>query len=569
MHDAPNSPATLDPAALADAASSLTRALQLHPLVARVVAMRGGTTPDRARRWLSPRLQDLTRPDAMVDRDRAADRIVDAVKRRERIAVFGDYDVDGITSASLLSRVLRRLGGDVATHVASRFSGGYGLSDAAVDRILADRPTLLITCDCGTSDHPRLERLRALGVDVIVVDHHKVPDEALPALAFLNPHRPDCGFAYKHLASVGLAFSISAAVRARLDANLDLRPYLDLVALGTIADVAPLDGDNRILTRVGLNRIADGEAGPGVKALLGEAKVRFRLTARDVGFSVAPLLNAPGRLGSAVPTLELLMTEDATKAASLARDLAEANVQRREISAALIDAATKQVAEVYGEDLPRGIVVAGDGWHHGMGGIVAGRLVDRLGVAVAVVAMEGDEGVGSVRAPRGAKLYDAVVRCREDLVTFGGHDGAAGLRVRRDRLEAFRASFAAAFDGFVAPAPAEERWDLELSEADLTADLGVDLASLEPTGESNPEVRVCVRGARIQDARAINDTHLRLSFAMGRRSIPAFVFDGVSRRARGEIPLVGTRVDVVGALRTDPWNGPGAVQLDLASIRAV
>ena len=563
MHDAPERPATLDPAALDDAAAALTRALQLHPLVARVVAMRGGTTPDRARRWLSPRLQDLTRPDAMIDRDRAAERIVDAVKRRERIAVFGDYDVDGITSASLLSRVLRRLGGEVSTHVASRFSGGYGLSDAAVDRILADRPTLLITCDCGTSDHPRLERLRALGVDVIVVDHHKVPDEALPALAFLNPHRPDCGFAYKHLASVGLAFSISAAVRARLDANLDLRPYLDLVALGTIADVAPLDGDNRILTRVGLNRIADGEAGPGVKALLGEA------TARDVGFSVAPLLNAPGRLGSAVPTLELLMTEDATKAASLARDLAEANVQRREISAALIDAATKQVTEVYGDELPRGIVVAGDGWHHGMGGIVAGRLVDRLGVAVAVVAMEGDEGVGSVRAPKGAKLYDAVVRCREDLVTFGGHDGAAGLRVRRDRLEAFRASFARAFEGFAGPAPAEERWDLELTEADLTADLGVDLASLEPTGEANPEVRVCVRAARIQDARAINDTHLRLSFAMGRRSIPAFVFDGVSRRARGEIPLVGTRVDVVGALRTDPWNGPGAVQLDLASIRAV
>lgn len=558
-----------DSAAQREASASLSHALRLHPLVARILARRGVTVADEARRFLSPRLTELSRPDAMADRDLAAERIALAVKRRERVVVYGDYDVDGITSATLLTRVLRRLGGDVTAQVASRFSGGYGLSDAALDRVLAERPSLVITCDCGTSDHPRLERLRAAGVDAIVVDHHKVPDEPLPALAFLNPHRPDCGFAYKHMASVGLAFSVAAAVRARLDATMDLRPLLDLVALGTIADVAPLDGDNRILTRAGLNRIADGDGCAGVRALMSEVKLRYRLTARDVSFSIAPLLNAPGRLGSAVPTMELLLTDDPARAAVLARELAEANVRRREVSTTLIDAAMKQVREIYGATLPPGIVLAGDGWHHGMGGIVAGRLVDRLGVAVAVVAMEGDEGVGSVRAPRGVKLFDAVTRCRSDLLVCGGHDGAAGLRIHRGRIDAFRAAFADALHGSKPSVAADERYDTELLEGDLAGDLARDLGALEPTGEANPEPRVLLRNTRISDARTVAESHVRLSLQVGRRSIPCFVRDGVSRRERGEIPMVGARVDVIGGVRPDPWNGAEAVQLELASIRAV
>ncbi len=552
-----------------DASAALSRSLKLHPLVARVLASRGITAPETARRFLSPRLTELSRPDAMADRERAAERISDAIKRNERIVVYGDYDVDGITSATLLTSVLRRLGGDVKAHVASRFSGGYGLSDVAVDRVLSERPTLVITCDCGTSDHPRLERLRSAGVDAIVVDHHKVPDEPLPALAFLNPHRPDCGFAYKHMASVGLAFSVAAAVRARLDAAMDIKPLLDLVALGTIADVAPLDGDNRILTRFGLNRIADGDGCVGVRALMTEVKLRYRLTARDVSFSIAPLLNAPGRLGSAVPTMELLLTDDPARAASLARELAEANVKRREVSATLIDAAMSQVREIYGSKLPAGIVVAGDGWHHGMGGIVAGRLVDRLGVAVAVVAMEGHEGVGSVRAPRGVKLFDAVTQCRSDLLVCGGHDGAAGLRIHRERIESFRASFANALEGSSPAAAPAERYDTELQESDLAGDLVRDLSALEPTGEANPEPRVVLRSTRIAAARAVAESHVRLSLQVGRRTVPCFVRDGVSRRERGEIPLVGARVDVIGAIRPDPWNGPEAVQLELVTIRQV
>jgi single-stranded-DNA-specific exonuclease len=549
-------------------AAALAHALGLHPLVARVLAGRGVRTPDEARRFLSPRLPDLSRPEAMADRDLAADRLAHAIRRRERVVVFGDYDVDGITSSALLTRVLRRLGGDVTALVASRFDGGYGLSDLALQRVLAERPAVVVTCDCGTSDHPRLESLRARGVDAIVVDHHKVPEEALPALAFLNPHRPGCGFPYKHLASVGLAFSVAAAVRARLEASLDLRGLLDLVALGTVADVAPLDGDNRILTRAGIQRIGDGDVTPGVRALLAEVKPKFRLAARDLAFQVTPLLNAPGRLGSAMPTLRLLLEDDPAQAAALARDLALANQQRKEISARLIELASRQVAEVYGDALPAGIVVAGDGWHHGMGGIVAGRLVDRFHVAVAVVSLEGEEGVGSVRAPRGARLFDAVMACRGDLIRCGGHDGAAGLSIRRERLGAFRAGFADAMAAQPRPEPKLPRGEVTLTEADLSPELGRDLLALEPTGEGNPEVVAELHGASLRDARPVGEGHLRVTLALGRRTLGGFVRDGQSRRDRGEIPATGARVTAIGNLRLDPWSGPEAVQLEVAALRA-
>ena len=367
---------------------------ELHPLIARVLVARGYSDVGRARGFLAPRLADLTQPECMADRDVAADRIASAIRGHERIAIFGDYDVDGTSSAALLASVLKSLGADVVAVVASRFDGGYGLSAVAMERVAALRPSLLITCDCGTSDHDRLATLRARGVDSIVVDHHKVPGEALPAVAFLNPHRPDCGFPFKGLASVGLALSVAAAVRAKLGSTLDLRTYLDLVAVGTIADVMPLEGDNRILTRVGLERLAAGHGRAGLQALAREARLRARVSAHDVGFSIAPMLNAPGRLGAATPTLELLLCDDDRVATEMARQLCAANDLRRQISTALTAEANEQVRQVYG-DAPDGIVVGGDGWHPGVGGIVAGRLAERWNAPAIVLAFENGMGTGS------------------------------------------------------------------------------------------------------------------------------------------------------------------------------
>ena len=249
-------------------AGELGRAWGVSPVIAQLLLDRGvgGVGQRDAERFLFPKLAHLTVPDAMADRALAAQRIAHAIRRRERIVVFGDYDVDGTTSATILSDIIERLGGDVVALVGNRFSGGYGLSDAALARVLAERPRLLVTCDCGSSDHARVERARGAGVDVIVVDHHLVPAQPLPALAFLNPHRPECAFPYKGLCSAGLALSLGAALRAELKAGLDLRQWLDLVALGTIADVAPLDGDNRALVRAGLATLAGGPR-PGIRAL--------------------------------------------------------------------------------------------------------------------------------------------------------------------------------------------------------------------------------------------------------------------------------------------------------------
>ncbi|MEZ4389903.1 MAG: single-stranded-DNA-specific exonuclease RecJ [Polyangiales bacterium] len=548
-------------------AAELARDLRLHPLVARALVRRGGVNPAQLKRYLHPRLADLTRPDAMVDREVAAERLARAIHRRERVAVFGDYDVDGITSAALLTRALRAMGAEVAPFVASRFDGGYGFSGPALERVMASSPRVIVTCDCGTSDHPRIESARARGVDVIVVDHHKVPDEPLPALAFLNPHRPECGFPFKHLASVGLAFSIAAAVRARVDATLDLRPYLDLVALGTIADVAPLEGDNRVLVRAGLARINAGESSPGVRALLQRARLRQRLSARDVAFNVAPALNAPGRLGAATPTLDLLLSESEAEAAPRAQALIDANSRRKEISADLIEQATRQVTEVYGHELPAGIVLAGEGWHHGMGGIVAGRLVDRLGVAVAVVALDGEVGVGSVRGPRGTRLYDAVAACREELTVFGGHDAAAGLTVPRARIDALRARFGEAVERAGRVEVRDPPIDARVFEADLSHGLAPSLEQIEPTGEGNAELVAELVDATLAELRVVAETHLRATFSLGRRSLSAFLRDGVATRARGELPAVGQRVEVVGRLRPDPWSGDEGVQIDVTRLR--
>lgn len=553
-------------------ARGLASALGLHPLVARVLAARGVEDPAAARAFLAPRLADLTRPDGMADRDAAAARIDRALQAGERIAVFGDYDVDGTTSAALLTCALRALGGDVVPLVASRFDGGYGLSDPAVARIVETGASLLITCDCGTSDHPRLATLRARGMDAIVVDHHKVPDEPLPALAFLNPQRPDCAFPFKGLASVGLALTVAAAVRARRSTPLDLRTFLDLVAVGTIADVAPLERDNRILTRAGLDRLAQGQGRPGLRALAREARLRARLRAHDVGFSIAPMLNAPGRLGAARPTLDLLLADNDTDAARLARELVAANEARRKISAELIEQATAQVGAVYGPTLPAGLVVGGDGWHPGVGGIVAGRLVERFGRPVMVIAFEQATGAGSARAPKGFALYQAVAACAREMEQFGGHDGAAGMRVRRERLDALRALFAEACARHATPAgtggaPAV-RADAELLEEDLTGPLADHLEALEPTGHAHPEPLVLVRNARIADTRPVGIGHLRARIAVGRVTVGAFVRDGATRRERGELALPERRpVDILGHLRPDPFAGPGAVQLDLVASR--
>src|SRR4051812_27776390 len=373
-------------------ARELALGLGVSVTLGELLERRGDQELEATRRFLNPRLSELTAPDAMIDRSLAAERLARAIRAGELIAVFGDYDCDGMTSAAIMTEVIEALGGRAVTFIASRFEGGYGVSAAAVDKVLASGAPLLVTCDCGSSDHASLERLRAAGVDCVVIDHHLVPAEPLPVVAFLNPHRPECGFPYKGLASCGLALSLGAAVRRLLGNNLDLRPFLDLVAIGTVADVAPLTGDNRVLVKAGLQVLASG-ARPGLRALAYNAKIDLPsgATAEDIAFRVAPRLNATGRLGDPDLSLELLLEQNPVKATGLAATMEQISSKRRAIQDLMLVEAFAEIERCGYAEAP-GIVLAREGWHPGVVGIVAGRIASRFKRPTIIASIEGVSG---------------------------------------------------------------------------------------------------------------------------------------------------------------------------------
>lgn len=545
------------------AAAELGRALGVGPAVAQVLLHRGLGEASRAREFLDAKLAGLTAPDAMRGRGEAAERLSEAIDRKDRIVLFGDYDVDGTTSTALLSTVLEALGADVVALAASRFEG-YGLGDQALARVLDAKPGLVVTCDCGSTDHERVETARRAGVPTIVVDHHRVPDEPLPALAFLNPHQPGCAFPYKGLSSAGLAFSIAAAVRAARKSTIDLRPFLDLVALGTVADVMPLDGDNRRLVRAGLARLGDASARPGVLALRERAKVRpgTSLLGSDIAFRLAPRLNAAGRLGDASLTLALLRSKTLDEARLIAARIEQLNDERKELQQRITEEAAAAV-RASGVPVEGGIVVASDRWHRGVVGIVAARLVELFGAPTIVLAIEGEHAHGSGRTPQGFPLFDAIAACRSTLERFGGHQAAAGVGVRTERIGLFREAFDAECKRLRQGSRlvSDRAVDVVLDGSRFPLPRASELLLLEPTGHGNREPRFLLDQARVEDASSVGDGHLKLMLRVGSERLGAFGWDMAS-----ELSRIGRDVSVVGTLRPDGYRGGEAVELRLEKV---
>jgi single-stranded-DNA-specific exonuclease len=535
----------------------LADACGLGLTAAQVLLHRGVRDAESAGPFLDSTLRGLSSPEPMADRALASDRIARAIRAKERIVVFGDYDVDGTTSAVILSEVIAALGGEVRTLIADRFHGGYGLSDEALDRCLAQRPGLLVTCDCGSSDHERIAKATAGGVDVIVVDHHLVPEQALPAFAFLNPHRPECGFAYKGLCSAGLAFSLGAALRSELGAQLDLRGWLDLVAIGTIADLAPLTGDNRRLVRAGLKKIGVPGARPALVALRQAAKIpqSAQLTARDVAFRFAPRLNAPGRLGVADLTLRFLTAQTPKEAWGLFQDVEARNDERKTLASRATEEAHAQVSELYGESPTEGVVVASDAWHRGVVGIVAARLVDAFGVPAVVIAFDGEHGHGSARTTADFDVYRALSSCASDLTAWGGHRAAAGLSLSKSALDSFRASFLQATQGVASGEPQTAEVDVALGGA-FRVPTVEDLQRLGPFGEGYP-VPTFLVDAHVVEATGVGEgrTHGKLRLRVGQDSVRAFAPSMFSQIEGRE------NLRLVGEFQPDHWIGGRAVEL--------
>jgi single-stranded-DNA-specific exonuclease len=547
---------------------ALAQSLGVSETFARLLVSRGQTDSGRAQRFLSPRLADLRPPDgelAIAGFRTAVDRLVRAVVAGETVGVFGDYDVDGVTSAALLTRTLRRAGAEVIVRVAER-ERGYGLGVEVVEALAGRGARVLVTCDCGTSDHAAIAAAQSRGLDVIVVDHHQVPDLSggEPGwLALINPHQPRCRFPFKGLASVGVAFYLAAALRTALKlvgrAAPDPRDELDLVAIGTICDLAPLTDENRILVHAGLQRLRTGPR-PGLVALAQSGGFQLAtLRAGDVGMRIGPRLNAPGRLGSAALALELLLAEDFAAADDLARQIEVVNARRREITQAVTEAARAAAAA---QSDRRAIVVHGEGWPHGVVGIVAARLVEELGRPAIVIGLEGERGRGSARTVPGVDLYAALREASAHLERFGGHAAAAGLTVHRDQIAAFHDAFDAAIARGGAASGPPLLLDATLPLSAVDERLAEELERLEPCGVGNPEPCLVSGPLLVERTRVVGGDHLQVTFRDGvtRR-------DGIAFRFGARDPGAGARVEAAYVPEIDVFRGTRRLRLRVRDLR--
>jgi single-stranded-DNA-specific exonuclease len=566
------------------AAEDLARALCLLPVTARCMAGRGLLLPDESRAFLAPRLGALRPPEGLAGLDGAVRRLARATMRGERVGIFGDYDVDGVTTAALLTTFLRQIGVACVARVASRAAGyGLGLPDVAA---LADQGvSLIVTGDCGTSDVEAIGNASSRGIDVIVVDHHTVPIEREgapphPAYALINPRRADSTFPFRGLASVGLSFYVVAALRTGLRREgffnerpePDIRELLDLVAVGTVADMVPLVGENRILTRAGLRLLA-ARRRPGLAALLGRAGVdpSRPIDERDIGWRIAPRLNAPGRLGEAEPALALLLATDGADAGRLAGEIEDANTRRR----ALQDQVTAEaLAQIGAADRDTAaLVVAGAGWSSGVVGIVAARLVDRFSrpaFAIAVDPATG-EGRGSARTVDGIDLYEVLAACAPRLARFGGHAAAAGITLARadaaevDRLRSALCEAVAARTPAAPPATQTAAViDAEVALGEVDERLAAELAGLAPFGQGNEAPRLLCRGVRVSQSRRVGEEgrHLKLELedAGGQRR-------GAIAFGQGPAdPGVGAAIDIAFEPSVNEWRGQRRVELTIREI---
>ncbi len=542
-----------DPGPPSDEACELARTVGFSFTVADALQRAGWAAGAKLDRWLEPKLAHLTPPDGMADLDQAAQRVADAIRGHESIAVFGDYDCDGITSTAIVTEAIEALGGTVTPLLANRFAGGYGFSNPGLERVLQTKASLLVTCDCGSADHERLAAARKAGVDSVVIDHHLVPEQSLPAVAFLNPHRPDCGFPFKGLASCGLALILATALRKTLDKRLDVRRWLDLVAVGTVADVAPLEGDNRILVRAGLARLGATErVGLSALAIKGARGRKVPTTAEDVAFQIAPRINAPGRMADPKLALDALLERDPGRAQALVEQLDQITQDRRDVQQTMMAEALSEIAaKGFAQD--PAIVLASANFHPGVVGIVAGRVTAQLGKPTVVVALDGDTGRGSARAPAGFRLYDSLVACREKLSGFGGHQAAAGVELSAAQIEGFRDAWRqACADQLATLPPAAEPWcpDVRLDERDDVMQVLADLERLEPCGKGNRAPKLLFRDVEVVKSRRLK-THLKLDLRLGGARLSAFGPD----LADLEPAVAGQRIALVGRLKRDWWRG--------------
>lgn len=523
--------------------------------VATLLARRGFTDDDGLQRFLSAgagALHDLSR---MADAAAALDRIDAAVAAGERVAIWGDYDADGMTAIVVWVLALRRLGLDPVRYVPSRLAEGYGLSASGLQRLAADGVGLVITCDCGVSNAAEVEIARALGIEVVITDHHQPPAILPRAVAVVDPHRPDCAYPDPDLTGAGLSYKLAAALLARHGVSAE--GLAAVAAIGTVADMAPMTGESRAIVRLGLEELAR-TAHAGQRALLRRAAERpGQPTARDLGYGVVPRINAAGRIADAELAIALLLEEDAERAEALADELELVHEQRRELTKVAIDAA-RLLADASPGMEP--LSVRDDAWSPGLVGLVAGRLADTLARPVVAATLVGAEVRGSVRAPADFNVVAALDACAVHLTKRGGHAAAGGFSLLPAEWEAFTAAFAALARPFPAEAgterqrPRRQVIDLVIPARYLDWELAEQLERLAPYGPGHVEPVLAVTGLRVGDVRRVGAKEAHAAFRL-RRGLETFDAIAFGLEIGRPLPEPGTDLDLVGTLERDAFGG--------------
>ena len=545
-----------------ESAAGALRAAGWSPVTAAVLCSRGYDTPEKAQEFLSADVP-LSSPMDLLDMDKAVRRVRKALERREHICVFGDYDVDGITATCLLTDFLRKRGAHVTSYIPARLEEGYGLNEIAVRALRAQDVKLIITVDCGITANQEAALCKELGMELVITDHHECKSDLPEAVAVVDPHRKDQPEPVLEMAGVGVAFKLAAALAG--DQEALLAEYCDLLCLGTVADVMPLTGENRKMVWRGLQALSNPKR-VGLAALMAECgALRPPITAGTIGYTLAPRINAAGRMGHVEIATELFLTNDAARAVDLASQLCKLNRKRQDVESGIYRQA---VSMLPAGKAPKAIVLADETWHQGVVGIVASRLAEEYSCPTFLICLDGDKGKASSRSYGGFNLFSALESCSDLLDGFGGHELAAGFTIPEENIDTFRQRM----NRFVKAASGGERAvsclevDAAISNpADMTLEQVDHLAQLEPYGSGNPRPVFALLGATVDSVQAVGQgKHLKLRLSKGPSRFDAIFFSMPEAAAQLE---PGCRVDAAFYLQANPFRGTTTLQLQLVDLR--
>lgn len=546
----------------------LVSELGLNPLISRILIKRNISTVDDVKKYLSPSLNDLHNPFYMKDMQEGVDRLIKAIYNREKVLIYGDYDADGITSVALLVKFLRNIHDDVTYYIPDRIGEGYSLNRSAIDKIKSDNVNLIITVDCGISDYDEISYAGSLGMDVIILDHHAVPDKIPDAVAVINPTRGDCRFPFKNLAGVGVAFNFLIALRGRLrEDNFwkngeypNLKEYIDLVALGTIGDLSPLIDENRIFARIGLELITEGKR-VGLNALKEVSGMEYNvINSNGAAFSLIPRLNAAGRVGFPEDAVQLLLTNDENEAMKIAGHLDACNRERQKIEKEVLSEIIDIIDTSTDLRKTNSLVFASSKWHPGVIGIVASRLVDRYCKPAMLISLKNGIGKGSGRSIAGFDMYQGLKRCDSLLVSYGGHRYAAGIVIKEDAIEEFNNCFDKIIceDLAVSDLAPQTAIDAQCSLNEIDREMVSQLDMLAPFGSMNPEPVLCVRNVNVMSPTIVGNNHLKMRISGDGTLCNSIWFN------KGHfIDIISGSFDIAFTPQINYWNGMHSVQLKM------